>query len=92
MPFRGDTVSPHVCLYGIIKPLLLQWCIDSWNKMEAGREYIKMGWHTCCTSLFNVHDADKRAVALEEVAKGTLDAIFVPARGGGARCNSGVSV
>ena len=66
----------------IIKPHILQWCIDSWKKMEAGREFIKMGWHTCCTSMFDVHNVVKRTAVVEEVARGGLDATFVPVRGG----------
>lgn len=62
-----------------IKPLLLQWLVESWKKMSEGRDYIKFGWHTCCVSLFDVHDAVKRIEVLESVAKGELDANgFVP--------------
>jgi len=78
-------LSPYLKM-SIIKPLILQWCVDSWNMMEPGRNFIKMGWHTCCTSLFNVHDPVKRATVVEEVARGGLDAWLVPVRGrpGGA--------
>jgi hypothetical protein len=76
-------LSPYLKMT-VIKPQILQWCIDSWSKMKAGREYIKMGWHTCCTSLFDVHDAVKRAAVVEEVARGGLDAVFVPVRNRGS--------
>lgn len=62
-----------------IKPLLLQWIVQTWNKMKEGRDYIKMGWHTCCVSLFDVHDLVKRMQVVEAVVKGELDAKgFVP--------------
>ena len=66
----------------LIKPLILQWCIESWLAMREvkGRDFIKTGWHTCCTSFFNVLDKDERAKVLEEVLNGQLDAkAFVPA-------------
>jgi len=62
-----------------IKPLILQWCVDSWNKMKGGRDYIRTGWHTCCISLYNVLDAAKRMATVEEAARGELNAqAFVP--------------
>jgi hypothetical protein len=46
--------------------------------MKLGRDYIKMGWHTCCISLFDVRDPVKRIQALESVAKGELDRCLIP--------------
>lgn len=63
---------------GIIKPLILEWLLGSWTKMREGSALIKVGWHTCCLSLFNVHDVAKRVQVLEEVAKNELDRAFVP--------------
>ena len=37
-----------------------------------------MGWHTCCLSLFNVLDPIKRQQAVEEIARGELEANWVP--------------
>lgn len=70
-------LSPYLKM-SVIKPYILQWCIDSWTKMRPGRDYIKMGWHTCCVSLFNVHDPVKRAQVVEAVARGELEGAFVP--------------
>lgn len=61
-----------------IKPLVLQWCIDSWSKMKHGRDFIKMGWHTCVVSLYNVHDPKMQQAARREVELQELDAHFVP--------------
>lgn len=55
-----------------IKPLLLQWLVQTWKHLSEGRDYIKMGWHTCCRSLFDVLDPVKRAEAVESAAKGEL--------------------
>jgi hypothetical protein len=72
-------LSPYLKM-SVIKPYILQWCIDSWTQMQTGhgREYIKTGWHTCCTSLFNVRDPIKRAQVVEAVARGELEGAFVP--------------
>jgi hypothetical protein len=73
-------LSPYLKM-SVIKPLAQQWCIDSWTALsqEKGRGYVKMGWHTCCVSLFNVLDASKRAQAVEESARGEIEAAaFIP--------------
>jgi hypothetical protein len=61
-----------------IKPLILEWVLASWSKLQQGRAFIKVGWHTCCISLYNVHDQAKRLLVLEEVLKDELDRAFVP--------------
>jgi hypothetical protein len=70
-------LAPYLKM-SMIKPLILQWCIAAWTKMKLGRDYIKMGWHSCCGSLFNVHDVVKRLQVVEEVALGILDKSFIP--------------
>jgi hypothetical protein len=62
-----------------IKPLILEWVLASWSKLQQGRAFIKVGWHTCCVALYNVHDQAKRLLVLEEVLKDELDRSFVPA-------------
>jgi len=76
----GDVfgVNPYLKM-SFIKPLLLQWCIDSWSKMKDGRDYIKMGWHSCCVSLFDVHDQVKRMAVVEAASRDEFEAkAFVP--------------
>ena len=63
-----------------IKPLVLDWCITSWSKMLAGRQYIKMGWHTCCVSLFDIWSIEKRVALVEAVLRGEFEANHVPVR------------
>lgn len=74
-------LSPYLKM-SVVKPLILQWCVDSWSALnqEKGRSYVKMGWHTCCVSLFDVLDATKRTQAVEESARGEIEAAaFIPA-------------
>ena len=68
---------------GSIKPSVLQWCVESWNRLKDGEDYIKSGWYNCMVSLFNVHDVAKRIQAVEEVAKAEVDGNFVPTRKNG---------
>jgi hypothetical protein len=63
---------------GAIKPLVLEWCIESWRELKERRELIIDGWMKCCTSLFNVMERAKRIEALAAVAKRELDAALVP--------------
>ena len=39
-----------------IKPLLLQWCLDSWARIEDARDMIQLGWHERCVRLYDVHN------------------------------------
>jgi hypothetical protein len=62
-----------------IKPLLLQWCLESWARMKEGRDMIQFGWHESCVRLYDLHDAEKRKAAVAEVGRGELEARdFVP--------------
>ena len=72
-------LSPYLKM-SVIKPYILEWCMVSWKKMSAGCDYIKSGWHTCCTSLFNVRDAAKRTQVVEAVARGEFEATHVPVK------------
>jgi len=64
---------------GTIKPLVLQWCVESWSALKERKELIIDGWSKCCTSLFNVMDPMKRTEAVAEVARQELEQSFVPA-------------
>ena len=70
-------LAPYLKM-SVIKPQILDWCVQAWQSMINGRQYIKMGWHTCCTSLCNVHDVAIRQLVVEEVARGEFDAVHVP--------------
>jgi hypothetical protein len=60
-------LSPFLKM-SLIKPHVLQWCFDSWKRMQegSGREFIRSGWFNTVHSLFNVLDPIKRAQAVEE--------------------------
>jgi hypothetical protein len=62
-----------------IKPLVLQWCIESWKRLKEGKEYIMFGWNTCVFSLYDVRDKEKQAAAGKECFEGKLEARgFIP--------------
>ena len=64
---------------GTIKPLVLQWCVESWGALKERKQLILDGWHKCCTSLFNVMDPAKRTDALAAVVRRELEHAHVPA-------------
>jgi hypothetical protein len=70
-------LSPYLKMASI-KPLLLQWCVESWGTMAHGRQYIKMGWHSCHLLFFNILDATKRQQVLEEDAREEFNARWTP--------------
>jgi len=61
-----------------IKPLLLQWCVDSWTELQKNKVTILQGWGKCVVSLFDVHDPLKRMDAMREVAQQELDPAVEP--------------
>ena len=72
-------LTPHLKM-SMIKPLVLQWCVGSWNRMTAGRQYIKTGWHTCCVSMYDIWQPEKRVAVTEEVLRKEFNAEHVPLR------------
>jgi hypothetical protein len=48
------------------------------NKVLAAASVASISTVTCCISLFNVHDAAKRALVVEAAAKGEFESTFVP--------------
>ena len=61
-----------------IKPLIMEWCINSWEQLKEGDEYVKQGWNTCCVALYDVYDQEKRRDIVEAAARGELDHSWVP--------------
>ncbi len=63
-----------------IKPLVVQWCINSWTSMSSaeGRELIKVGWIKCCIQFFDLFDRAKRVEAFEESQQGKIEIGHVP--------------
>ena len=61
-----------------IKPLALEWCIESYKGMKERKQLVLDGWRQCCLGLFNVMDPEKRAEALVAVVEKKLDQAWVP--------------
>ena len=61
-----------------IKPMIVQWCIQSWQKLREEKQFIIFAWHMCCSSFFNVNDPEKRMQAVEEIALEQLERLHIP--------------
>ena len=72
-----DGLAPHLKM-AAIKPQVLEWVLGSWSRLQQGRDYIKMGWHTCVLSNFNVLDVAKRTQAVELVALKQIQPDIIP--------------
>ena len=58
----------------VIKPMLLQWCYESWNTMKTKPELINRGWYHCVSKYGDPFDEKFQNDAAEEAFKGTLKA------------------
>jgi DDE superfamily endonuclease len=61
-----------------IKPLALQWCIESWTDLKEQPALIIAGWHQCCLSMYDVNDPQKRTDALTAVIDRKLEMTYLP--------------
>ncbi|MDO9333522.1 MAG: hypothetical protein Q7T57_03245 [Dehalococcoidales bacterium] len=61
-----------------IKPLALDWCIESWKSLKERKSLIIEGWKKCVTDLYNVNNPEKRIEALKCIVKEKLDIAYVP--------------
>lgn len=61
-----------------IKPLALQWCIESWKALKERKDLILDGWRKCVTSLYNVNSPQKRVDALADIIEKKLEISFLP--------------
>jgi len=61
-----------------IKPLALQWCLESWKELKERKHLILDGWHKCVTSLYNVNNPQKRIDALTAALQNKLEITFLP--------------
>jgi hypothetical protein len=62
-----------------IKPMIVEWCLQSWRKLHEQKQFITFAWHMCCASFYNVNDPQKRLEAVEEVALEKLERLHIPA-------------
>jgi hypothetical protein len=61
-----------------IKPLVLQWCVDSWQRLNSDKSFTAQAWYRSVLTLYDVCDPEKRCEALAAVARQELDAHAVP--------------
>jgi hypothetical protein len=56
-----------------LKPLVLQWCIDSWSGLRERKQLILDGWEQSCCKLYNINSEQRRRDAVELVALKKLE-------------------
>jgi hypothetical protein len=61
-----------------LKPLVLQWCIDSWRGLRERKQLILDGWEQSCTKLFNINSEHRRRDAVDMVALKMLELDVLP--------------
>ena len=62
----------------VLKPKVLDWCVESYRGMLERKDLVLKGWTRCCTSLFNVLDPEKRCEAMAAVQDKNLEETLVP--------------
>lgn len=63
----------------IIKPLVLNWAVESWRSLENRPELIIQGWIKCMTRILDPYNEDVQDKATANILSGTLTAYgFVP--------------
>jgi hypothetical protein len=61
-----------------IKPNILKWAVESWQKLKEGSLYIQSGWKMCVTDLFDPLLPSNQTGAIKEQVEGKLDFKWVP--------------
>ena len=61
-----------------LKPLVLQWCVDSWNGLRERKRLILDGWERSCLHLFNINSEHRRIDAVQLIALRKLDLDTLP--------------
>jgi len=61
-----------------LKPLALQWCIDSWSGLRERKQLIIDGWEQSCCNLFDINSEKRRRDAVELVALKKLELDTLP--------------
>jgi hypothetical protein len=51
-----------------LKPLVLQWCVESWKGLKERKQLILDGWEQSCLKLFDITSEKRRIDAVELVA------------------------
>ena len=61
-----------------IKPLVLQWCVDSWNSLRERKQLILDGWERSCLCMFDITSEHRRNDAVELIALKQLEMDVLP--------------
>jgi len=61
-----------------IKPLVLQWCVDSWKGLRERKQLILDGWDRSCLSMFDITSEHRRNDAVEMAVLHQLDLNTLP--------------
>jgi hypothetical protein len=61
-----------------LKPLLLQWCVDSFEQLQQNRALIAAGWQRCMSDLYDICDPSKRVEAMAQAARHELELQHIP--------------
>ena len=61
-----------------LKPLVLQWCVESWSGLRERKQLILDGWEQSCLMLFNITSEKRRIEAVELVALQKLNVEELP--------------
>ncbi len=76
---RGEVAGISAQLgVAALKPLVLQWCVESWKGLRERKQLILDGWEQSCLSLFNINSEKRRTEAVELIALGRLDLKELP--------------
>lgn len=70
-------ISAHLRM-AALKPLVLQWCVESWKGLRERKELILDGWEQSCLKLFNITSEKRRREAVELIALNQLCMDEVP--------------
>lgn len=61
-----------------LKPLALQWCIESWKGLRERKQLILDGWEKSCLALFDITSEKRRREAVDLIALQKLDMDEMP--------------
>lgn len=70
-------ISSHLRM-SALKPLVLQWCVESWKGLRERKQLILDGWEKSCLKLFDITSEKRRREAVELTALQQLDLDELP--------------
>ena len=58
----------------IIKPRVLDWCVNSWEQLKERKDLIRSGWNKCMNEILDPFDKEIQVKSFEKVTKSQLNA------------------